>query len=409
MRTVLFDMTNGNMDELLHQERITVIEGLMGPVDARYDLRQDSLKHCTGCWSCWVRTPGKCIHTDRIEESYSDYLNSDKVIFMIGTKMGYINDAMKKYLDRLIPHVLPYILIEDGECHHERRYSHYPEVYFYIEEGDATEDELQLIEDHLYRTMYHFDHKSNRIFMDERGIKPLEHRNPKGEFGVCKKEFVPKSIAIYNGSPRGSKSNSKVMCDKIIEGIGDQIQVHVKQLNKTIDHQHWANEFDNYDLNLFVMPLYVHGMPSIVTRFIQKIKAFNSPDMRVGFIVQSGFPESYQSHYLRPYFHHLTKRLGVKYMGNVIIGGMEGLRLQPDSFNKKIFRELKLIGKTISDLGVFDQEQKDRLGKPARLSKKKQVAYSMARKIGLSNIYWNSQLKNNKAKDLVYDCPYEKK
>ncbi len=45
------------------------------------DLRQTSVKNCVGCWTCWWKTPGKCIFHD-LEDFYRNYINADKVILL---------------------------------------------------------------------------------------------------------------------------------------------------------------------------------------------------------------------------------------------------------------------------------------------------------------------------------------
>ena len=61
----------------------TVVIGECGefeiPCQYTLDLRSTQVKDCTGCWSCWIKTPGRCIHKD-LDEFYKAYLNADIVI-----------------------------------------------------------------------------------------------------------------------------------------------------------------------------------------------------------------------------------------------------------------------------------------------------------------------------------------
>lgn len=54
---------------------------------------------------------------------------------------------------------------------------------------------------------------------------------------------------------------------------------------------------------MFFMPLYVHAIPSHIMRFIEKLKPSQGS---ISYFVQSGFPESSQSHYLEAYFEQLA-------------------------------------------------------------------------------------------------------
>ncbi len=34
------------------------------PCDFLLDLTKADIKDCTGCWTCWLRKPGRCAHKD---------------------------------------------------------------------------------------------------------------------------------------------------------------------------------------------------------------------------------------------------------------------------------------------------------------------------------------------------------
>ncbi len=91
------------------------------------DLRKTELRHCLGCWACWLRTPGHCVHTD-LNEFYRNYLAADKVCFYCEISQGFLSSNMKIMIDRMLPLILPYISWETGESLHEPRYSKYPAI-----------------------------------------------------------------------------------------------------------------------------------------------------------------------------------------------------------------------------------------------------------------------------------------
>ena len=112
---------------------------------------------CTGCWGCWVKTPGECLFTDDLVNVRKAVIASELVIFASPLLMGYPLAAMKHMMDKLIPLVLPYIELVDNENHHKRRYNRYPGVGFlYGREEDTDREDLEILEDMLSRFALNF-------------------------------------------------------------------------------------------------------------------------------------------------------------------------------------------------------------------------------------------------------------
>lgn len=179
-------------------------------------LGDKSVSACVGCWTCWLKTPGRCVMQDQMAESYPDYINSDTVILLMDTAQGFINHQAKAFFDRLIPHYNPYIEIVDGECHHVARYKKYLDMVFYFDKTGLTNQEEQVIEDYLYRTAYHFQSKAYRID-DSIQLLQLQFRKAKRS-GMDMASIGPMDkLVIYNGSPRRSGSNSEIILKKLLK------------------------------------------------------------------------------------------------------------------------------------------------------------------------------------------------
>ena len=75
-------------------------------------------------------------------------------------------------------------------------------------------------------------------------------------------------------------------------------------------------------------------MPAIVKQFIEALEPLknreNNPPM--GFIVQSGFPEALHSRYVEHYLQKLAARLNAPYLGTIVKGGGEGIRMMQTKY-----------------------------------------------------------------------------
>lgn len=365
-------------------------------------LEKQSIQSCVGCWTCWLKTPGRCVMKDHMSESYVDYVNSETVILLLDVAQGFINYQAKAFLDRTIPHYMPYIEIINGECHHEARYNHYPDMVFYYDVDGLTIQENRVIEDYLCRTAYHFKSKGYRMIMDDKlRLKSLDFRKIK-KYAPNLMETEPMGkLIIYNGSPRRNGSNSAKVLNKAVAQMGSKIEIRDLKMQSNWDE--WADSFSNEKNVMFFMPLYVHSMPSHVMNFIEKLKVSEG---NISFFVQSGFPESSQSYYLEAYFEQLASRLGRKYIGTVIKGGLEGMQIRSVIQQEKIMDPMI---KAICELvykGRFDSIIVRQLAKPIKLGLGVEIVFRLLGLLGLINSFWDRYLNENHAFEKRYDQPY---
>lgn len=365
-------------------------------------LGDRSITACIGCWNCWLKTPGRCVMKDQMAESYPEYVNSDTVILLMDTAQGFINHKAKAFLDRTIPHYHPYIEIVDGECHHVARYKCYPDMVFYYDTEGLINQEEQVIEDYLYRTAYHFQSKAYRILIDgSLQLRSLESRKAKSGVVAFASIEPMEKLVIYNGSPRKRGSNSAIILKKTVEALCDRVEV--RDLKEGDKWEEWAEAFNSEKHVMFFMPLYVHAMPSHVMAFIEKLQVSQGS---ISFFIQSGFPESSQSHYLEAYFEQLALRLGRTYIGTAIKGGVEGLQMRPAKSQEKIMEPMVKAIVNLAYEGNFNPAVIHQLAKPIRLGMGTRILFKILTKIGLINFFWNQQLKENQAYEKRFDCPY---
>ena len=96
--------------------------------EREFILRDEKIAHCTGCFGCWIKTPGECVINDAGRTVTQEFIASDLAVFLTPVTFGGYAAELKKALDRLIPILSPFFIRIDGESHHKKRYEHYPRL-----------------------------------------------------------------------------------------------------------------------------------------------------------------------------------------------------------------------------------------------------------------------------------------
>jgi multimeric flavodoxin WrbA len=137
-----FDTYLKNLSDLLESSKHTV---------TILKLREKDIKYCTGCFGCWVKTPGECVVPDDTRDIRREYIHSDFVLFASPVIMGFTSALLKKAHDKLIPLIHPYFELVQNEVHHLSRYDKYPLMGLLLEKGtDTDEEDFRIISD-IYR------------------------------------------------------------------------------------------------------------------------------------------------------------------------------------------------------------------------------------------------------------------
>lgn len=135
---------NGNLDKEKYETEIINVGDL-------------NINQCIGCFSCWLKTPGKCIFNDDMDKILFSLVESDILIFSSPVITGFISSKFKTFLDRMLPLILPYFKIVNNEFHHSIRYDKSPKIGIILEKSINTiDDDLKLIKEFYSRFVINF-------------------------------------------------------------------------------------------------------------------------------------------------------------------------------------------------------------------------------------------------------------
>lgn len=105
------------------------------------DLCRLDLKGCSGCFGCWVKTPGECIKRDNSARVCRAVIGADLLLLASPMIMGFTTALLKRAADQMIPLLHPYLVIEGGEMHHLARYASYPKFGLLLGAGGESDAE----------------------------------------------------------------------------------------------------------------------------------------------------------------------------------------------------------------------------------------------------------------------------
>ena len=81
-------------------------------------LQKETIGECTGCLTCWIKTPGKCLQKDDMARLIEKLKRTDLMILATPVYVDGMTGQCKNFIDRLIPLLDPHYEIRDGHFRH---------------------------------------------------------------------------------------------------------------------------------------------------------------------------------------------------------------------------------------------------------------------------------------------------
>ena len=94
------------------------------------NLREKTIRPCQGCFTCWTKTPGRCIQMDDMTRELLPKLPaSDLLVYATPLYYNTMNAAMSIFRERLLPLSLPFMEKRGGKRAFSRRHKLPPVVW----------------------------------------------------------------------------------------------------------------------------------------------------------------------------------------------------------------------------------------------------------------------------------------
>jgi len=94
-------------------------------------LARKNINTCIGCFSCYAKTPGKCVYDDDMVQLIERIKVSDMLTIATPLYIDGMPGLAKKFIDRLVTFMDPHFEIEAGQVRHPLRWN-FPKKMFLI-------------------------------------------------------------------------------------------------------------------------------------------------------------------------------------------------------------------------------------------------------------------------------------
>lgn len=87
-----------------------------------YRLKDRNIMPCRSCGSCGLKTPGRCILGDDMQDILKAIAKSERIIMLTPIRFGGYSSQLKKAVDRFMVLGLPLYIVKKGKLLHPMRY-----------------------------------------------------------------------------------------------------------------------------------------------------------------------------------------------------------------------------------------------------------------------------------------------
>lgn len=118
-------------------------------------LHKLKINHCIGCFGCWMKHPGVCVHKDDMPALLKKMAQAETVVFAPPLYTYSVPGLFKDFLDRCLPLIEPWLVpTPDGRTTHPSRYPQKQRAVTFSVCGFPETDHFQPLLD-MFRRMNH--------------------------------------------------------------------------------------------------------------------------------------------------------------------------------------------------------------------------------------------------------------
>ena len=272
MKLVIYDLAPQAWDSIKHQyDDCTVV------------FDRGTIRPCTGCFSCWNRTPGQCVIHDGYENMGKLIHDAEEVIVISRYTWGGFSSFVKGVFDRSLGYVLPQFELVNGESHHQKRYAEDKPFSFHFYGPRFTEEEKACAQRYV-----------EAVCTNIRGtVKETVFHECGGKTVLAGRTYTPPGKTVLLQASMRNRNSAR---------LAERLAAKLKTGTETIALRDYVNDLPGLvrrlsDESTIVLctPLYVDGLPSLLIRLMECFAAeYHGAGKRIYVLANMGLYESRQ-------------------------------------------------------------------------------------------------------------------
>lgn len=287
-------------------------------------------RDCTGCFGCWVRTPGRCVLPDSLCDLPSLVARTDELWLFSTNAFGGLSPLVKRALERSIGYLHPGFRVTGGALHHRLRSDRAPSLRVWLY-GPSSEAERACLGRIAEANATNLGATLGRVrfpgdWRDAGGEKDGPVVDPPAP-PESRMSAPPRRVALVNASPRGDGSATAHLLGDLAEALGVYARMANMDAPELVDvpcpraGAADAEGLAGCDAVLLGYPLYVDAPPSGLVDLLVRWRGSVEPGTRVYALANMGF---YEPEQILPSFlviENFCAAAGARWMGGVAVGG----------------------------------------------------------------------------------------
>lgn len=386
MKLVILDGTTPNLPVAEH---LLAVAALAGAEVEHFTLVESRLAPCLGDFECWIKTPGLCRTQDGINDIMQALHTADLAVFLTPIVFGGYSVELKKAVDRQIGLVQPFFHDRDGLTRHVARYRRYARLLFIgVRQGtdEAAADTFRELTAGNAINLLAPSFQTRIVALDDArwageteaallaglhgtASDPLPPIDRAALFRACAPDSTlaaatqpVKTVAVLIGSarPKGSSTSESLARALIADLEKGGAEVSLVFASQFIKPGRMADAalatMLKADLLVISTPLYVDGLPALVTRALdwlaQRLGQESHALRAVAGLLNSGYPEAVHNRIAMRLLRNFARESGLGWAGGLALGGGEIIHGRPLTdvrwLARRPSRALRLAGQALA-------------------------------------------------------------